>query len=509
MLAHHFSHGDDPAKAVAYLLKAAEKATMRASGHEALSLYRKALEQCGPDDLGTRGSVLLKMAFLAFFVVQAGNADDSFRLAQEALAIYERLGDRPNQIAAHTHIQTMYLYGYRDGAESRALDNMLAIATLSENDPDSMQKGLLYQRIGHVYLHRGEPIKTLEWARRAVSLFERLNVTMGTSLGTALTYTGRVAEGLAYQEGNWDPVMNAGNVLVIAIFAHDLMQSLVLLRDVPSALKVGETALPRVMGASEPMEAMIRRPLALAYVLAGEPRRAEEMAEIVAAMERKTYQGCTYEDALAVGLHYRRQGQLGRARRHLEVAIAEHAVRLNIGAVAGCWLGLACVHLEDGERPAARAAIEKALEIARNGGNLLFECWVLPVSAEMYLAERDRERAAQAIDRGFQLLAPGEDWRGLPAPLHLARAMLAAADRRWTNAEHDFEAAVELNRRFRLPYDEATTLAAWGRMDVVRGSGGHRERSRERFASALAIFERVQAVAEAQAVRAELEALRA
>jgi hypothetical protein len=138
---------------------------------------------------------------------------------------------------------------------------------------------------------------------------------------------------------------------------------------------------------------------------------------------------------------------------------------------------------------------------------VLFELWVLPVLVELYLATGRREAAADGVARGFALLTPGQNWRGLPAPMHLARATVAAAGGRWADAEHDFEAAVALTRRYGLPFDEARTLAAWGAMYAARGARDDRERARERLGPALALFERVDAARDAAKVRAALARL--
>ena len=508
VLAHHFSFGDDRAKAIDYLAKAADKAMTKGAGREAVASYRRMLTVIDAADVKARADVLAKLAFLAFFYL--GEGLESLRSAEEALAGYERLGDKPNIIAMHTHIQTMYLTGFGNVTESRAIANLLEIAQRSEDDPDSVQKGLLYQRISHMSLHRGEPATGLVWARRAAELFERLRVPMGTSLGTALTYTGRVAEGIAYNERNWEPAAKSGNVLFITLIGHELTHTLTLLRDVPEATRWGELALAAAGDdAPDAFQATLRSPLTLVYALAGDEQRAEQMAQAVAAAELKViYHHCVHEEALGAGLHYLRQGRLDEAQSYLEGVIAAHDNRLNIAAVGGCSLALAGVHLERGDPAAAEAALRKALEIARGGGNVLFECWVLPSLAELHLRAGDIDSAARAVERGFELLTPGEDWRGLPAPLHLARAMLASAQGRRDEAEHDLETAVGLNRRYQLPFDEARALAEWGRLSLARGSAGGRERARERFGAALALFERVGAAGEVVKIRAALEPLR-
>lgn len=210
-----------------------------------------------------------------------------------------------------------------------------------------------------------------------------------------------------------------------------------------------------------------------------------------------------------MGLHRLRQGRVDEARNYLENVVIEHANRINIAAIGGSWLGLAGVHLERGDCANAEAALGKAMEIARRGDNVLFECWVLPVLAELHLRLGDNDGAARTIGRGFKLLAPAEDWRGLPAPLHLARAMRAVRLRRWDEAEHDFETARAINHRYELPFDEARTLAEWGGMYLSRGTPADRERARERLVAALAMFERIGAVNEVGEVRTILEPLRA
>ncbi|HEY3067322.1 MAG TPA: AAA family ATPase [Methylomirabilota bacterium] len=287
VLAHHFAHGNDPRKAVEYLVKAGDKAAA-AAAPEAMTLYRRALDFVDADDAKGRADILAKMMPVAYFQLQDG--EQSLRLAEEALAIYERLGDRQNIVAVHLHVQTMYAVGYGDGAESRAIDHLLAIERLTDDEPDSVQKGQVYQRIAHLYLHRGVPAKSVEWAGRAVALYERLGSPLGTCLGTALTYTGRVRAGLAYNMRNWEPLLASGNVPIISILAHELTHTLALLRDGPSVVRIGEQALS-VLGGGAWLSAMVRRPLLHAYLLSGDMARAAAAADAIAAIEPQTYLG--------------------------------------------------------------------------------------------------------------------------------------------------------------------------------------------------------------------------
>ena len=99
----------------------------------------------------------------------------------------------------------------------------------------------------------------------------------------------------------------------------------------------------------------------------------------------------------------------------------------------------------------AEELLLKSLEICRNGGNVLFELWVLPVLVELYLKMGQSEKAAEYADRGFELMKPDQNWYGLPAPMHLARGMLAAARKDWNTATESFDKAIQINRQYQLP----------------------------------------------------------
>lgn len=196
-----------------------------------------------------------------------------------------------------------------------------------------------------------------------------------------------------------------------------------------------------------------------------------------------------------------RQGAWDGAREYLEGTLQVHRERNNIGAVGFCWFTLGVLHLELGRQAEAEELLLGSLDICRRGGNVLFELWVLPVLAELYL---DADKAAECIERGFELLTPGQNWCGLPAPLHLAHGMLARARQSWEEATRSFETALAINQRYGLPWDEATVLSEWGRMHLARGASREQADAREKLGAALAIFERIGARRDAEKTRAEI-----
>jgi tetratricopeptide (TPR) repeat protein len=101
------------------------------------------------------------------------------------------------------------------------------------------------------------------------------------------------------------------------------------------------------------------------------------------------------------------------------------------------------------------------------------------------------EKASESVARGFELLKPDRNWYGLPAPIYMAKGMLATQKRDWKTATELFEKAIHLNRQYQLPWDEAKTFYELGKMFLEKGRAGDQESAREKFGWALEIFERI------------------
>jgi class 3 adenylate cyclase len=289
VLARHFSAGDERAKALEYLTIAGNRAAAVFADREAAALYERALPLIGEDDLARRAACLHKLALATFY----DNIDATVRYGTSALELHERLGDRRNAMAMHAHVATTYMAGWDAAREDSALGHLEAAAAIAAEDPDSVEKGLVYQRIGHLYLHRGEPAIAFAWAQRAVGVFDRLEVTMGTCIGTATAYQGRLYEGIGYNESNWERVVEAGNPLIIGVLAHELLVTLALARDVPRAKAYGKRALAAILRAlaaqKQPAEhfQLVRLPPDPRLRPLARPNRPAE-AEIVERIEART-----------------------------------------------------------------------------------------------------------------------------------------------------------------------------------------------------------------------------
>jgi tetratricopeptide (TPR) repeat protein len=483
VLAHHFSRADETPKAVDYLLKAGAKAMSVSAHHEALGVYRRVLVLLPEEDRARRADALRQLAIVTSFLA---DPESSLAYAEEALTLFEALGDKRARVAMHLHIQVLYTWRWDGAREDKALAHLHAAAALVEDDPDSVDKGLIYQRTGHQLLHRGEPNGTLVWARRATDLYTRLHAPMGTSLGTALTYTGAIEEGIAYNERNAEAVFATRNPIAIGVWGHELLLTLALARDLERARRWGERILPEVSRDTPVFEAMIRRPLALIHTLAGDMANAEETCRAVELIEQKTWLGCIFEDAIGVAFHELRRGEWESAEHYLLSAIPVFRDRNAVAARGACSFALGLVHAARGHHAEAEEALVHSLTIVENGDNALFGLWVLPALVELHARMGQLGRAREELERGFALVKADQPRYGAGALLLKARGVLAAARGEADTAAEAFNAAIAVNRQYGLPYDEAQVWYEWGAMELGRGSAD----GREKMAQAAILFER-------------------
>jgi tetratricopeptide (TPR) repeat protein len=330
---------------------------------------------------------------------------------------------------------------------------------------------------------------------------------MGTSLGTSLAYTGRLDDGIAYSEKNWEPVRKSAIPVAMAVMGHELSLVLALARDVPRATEWGERVLPEVVKTSPVFEAMVRRPLVWIYALSGDRIKADQMCQAVERIESKTLLGCIYEDGAGIGLYYLRRGEWEKARAYLEAALSRFEERSNLAAVSACLVFLGALHVEAGDLGKAERFLLRSLDISRRGRNVLVELWVLPILAEMCLKAGQNSQAAEHVKRGFELLEPSRNWYGLPAPVWLVHGMLATARGRWEEAEQAFEQAIALNRQYRLPYDEAKSLGEYGLMCLNRDGKADRALARAKLEASRKLFEAVGAQRDVERILARKEVL--
>ena len=499
VLADHYFKSENFEKCVTFSIKAGDSAVGIFAWHEARNHYEIALKFLERKNIEKRAEVLKKLAFVTMSDL---DVKISLKYAQSALKLFENVKDKTNQLDILMHIQSIYSGGYLDGSrEDRAIEFLEKAASLVEKDPDTQEKGLIYQRTAHLYLHRGQPETSLSWANKAVDLFKRLGLPMGTSLGTALTYTGKTEQGFIYNEKNWPPVFKLGNPLIIGILGHELVLTKALVKDVPKGRQWGERILPEVRKAGFRYEGFLLRPLALIYVLSGETSKAKELCDLETSIEGKTLMSCFFEDAACIGFYFQRIGEWNQAKEYLEWAIPIHKDRNNVAALSACYFSLANIELEKKNYYDAEKLFLTSLDICRKGGNVIYELWILPLMCEVYLKIGKLEKADNCIERGFELMRSDQKWYGLPANLYLAKAMVLTKKKKWDLATDFFKKAIHLTQKYELLWDEAKIYYEWSLMYLGKSkNGGGNKETRDKLSLALQIFQRIGAKNEVKKV---------
>jgi DNA-binding SARP family transcriptional activator/tetratricopeptide (TPR) repeat protein len=133
------------------------------------------------------------------------------------------------------------------------------------------------------------------------------------------------------------------------------------------------------------------------------------------------------------------------------------------------WLADALVQL--GEDRRAVEVLRQGLEIVDASPQVPSEVWLRARLAG--LGTTDPADAAAHLARCDDVLAGGEDWRGLAGEVALARAGAALRDTDWAGAMAGAQQAVEVFERYRLPFRLAASLRQWGR--ALDGAGGRDE----------------------------------
>lgn len=478
-------------KCVIYSIKTGDRAASLFAWHEARKNYEIALNNISETDPEQKAEILGKLAIVAMFDL---DVEVSLKYALSALELFERLSDRENQLSMLMHIQSIYSGGYLDGSkEDKAIGYLKKAAEIVENEPDTLEKGLIYQRTAHLYLHRGQPSLTLKWAKKAENLFSDIGVKMGTSIGTAKTYIGQIEEGFAYNENNWDSVLKAGNPLIVAILGHEITLARALCKDVPNGRIWGEKILPEVARAGERFEGYLLRPMTMIYALSGETSKCQPLCTKEIEIERKTLMSCFFEDAAGVGLYHLRHGEWEEAEKYLNWATTIHKERNNVAAFGACCFVHGSLCLTQKKYQEAEEYLLKSLDICRRGGNVIFELWVLPILCEVHIKAGEIKKAEVCLKNGLDLLKPNRNWFGLPGLIFLSKAMLESANQNWSASVRSFELSIKLSQKYELAWDEAKANLEMASMLMETNQPGKNKLAREKLTIASQIYQAIAA----------------
>jgi tetratricopeptide (TPR) repeat protein len=476
---HHRLAGTagDAEKAIRYSLEAGAQAAERFGWEEAAEQWDGAVAVMAREGGRERDQARLLVA-IADLMVMLGDLDRQIARLERARELYEGLGD--GERLAQVHSRLGMAHSLMDTIYAEHLDIGAAFAHFEAARP---------------VLAQGPP-------RRARGHLE-------VGIATALTYNLQIEPGLAaareameIADAVGDAVLWAGAAEAFAwhaLVAGRLSEAFALLDRAFAAADAHRRPFLAFMAANirgqftwgviapDDAQAHFERPLRLPYVG-------------TAAYRRQIADG--------IGRCHATRGEFDAARRQLPEASPTwitHSLKPvldlwdgDLAAVealaadtlatsrrtANRWDEWASHHLAArvlalrGEHAGAAERLGAALAILVDGGAPYFELWVRPDLARMLAALGRRDEARTEVERCREIEAAGEDWRGRAGLVHLADAVVLAAEGRADEADERFVAARDVLRRHAAFAEETEVLYEWGRL---LGLGERLDEAAERY----------------------------
>ncbi len=141
----------------------------------------------------------------------------------------------------------------------------------------------------------------------------------------------------------------------------------------------------------------------------------------------------------------------------------------------------------NGDLARAQSLMERMLELSLAGPVLPFELNARAEMAFLAIIGGETEKAASHLPRCRQILAGGEDYRGISGRVALAEAVVAAGLGDHASAARYFSRALEILVRYDLPWEQAQAWEFWGNAMLAQGE---RAGASERFDAALGLYRR-------------------
>lgn len=440
-------------QAVGAALERIHAANPRAHAAEIAAHYRRAGHFADPEKV-------IEHCLSAGQAAQAGFAHpEAVAHMQTALNLMIEHGAEPERIArVRVRMANLlsWLPEFVDGPQ--AMENLRAAEPVLVPLGDSRDLATLLAGMGSSLYYGGQCEKAMGYLRQAMEMAERLGAEATWAGASALygmilvMHEGEIARGLELIERAADVTRRLGDERGYWAALGGSVVELAFLND-PTAARdrlLRELADPRERYRSY-LTDFLAGVAAEAEVLTGNLHTEGGAMPLVAGNVASTWRGAWEQQESGVAAW--RAWARAKGSRFNELTGAH-------------WLARGRAVRGDHEQ--AAALFEEILDLAGHpcGGREMME---RPRLARAYLALGRREDARAQVERCREIANRGEDWHGATGQLLLAEAALAAFDRRLEEAEEIFEQAVEVFRRYRLPWDEAEAFEAWGEALAAKG----------------------------------------
>jgi DNA-binding CsgD family transcriptional regulator len=448
----------DAERAISYSIRAGEAANAVFAYSEATTHWRASLalmRERGTSPERT-ADVLERLGDL--LCVTSLDHQKGIDCLEESLKIYRRIGQTEAAALVHVllgrHLSTFYDAMDIEGAREHFRAAEAVLGQLGEAAHLSIYTGIASTAMWSVRTPEG-----LDASQRAMSLAPPNGAEFAHALALHawhLAATGRLAEAQRLADQACE-MANRLDDPVVAVIADWLRaQVSYLLGDPTDSARWFERQLSKSWLAQAPVQ---RRRLAsmLAWARAFSGALSEARALLydgdrTAPPERWADAGVKFWsgdwDQARIGLTEDAEERARNGDRH--------------SAADDLWL-LGRVQLSLGDAEHAEASFAYGLEVGTEG-HLVFEIRARAELALLCAATGRTDEARGHVERCRDVLAQGEDWRGIAGRVAMAEGALAAAEGRLPEAERHLGRATEILRRVSLPWDEAEALRLWGHL---------------------------------------------
>jgi DNA-binding CsgD family transcriptional regulator len=453
----------DPAKAIEFALRAGEAASNvfafdQASTHWQTALQLMQRHAAGVDE---RISLLERLAALTHWM--------GFAHYPEAVSYWEdclRLCVANGRAERTAHVRARLGGLLASNASTQdipaALAHFHAAEAVLKQGSDELALAYLYLGRGLAAIWAARTPEGLADSQRGMELADRLfDQGLWTSCATHhswhLVSSGRLSEGVALAERAWQMGDRLDRTYE-AYGATSFPGNRYFLLDDPAAAGVCfERELAKPRSAAAPT-----RRLALVSSLAAVRARMGNLVGAKHLMAQLGPHTFNQDSAmLAEPLVAFWSGDWDSAAAAWSGARERHRRAGNRWGVAdfACWLGQ-LLHVR-GDMLGATQALEEALAIAVESPIVPIEVKARAALALLAAEQGDVSESRSHLTRCGEILDGREDWRGLAGRVGLADAVATAAEGNAEHADAGFTDAIQLCRRYALPWDEADAFRWW------------------------------------------------
>jgi class 3 adenylate cyclase/tetratricopeptide (TPR) repeat protein len=469
-----------PGKVIEYALLAGDGAARCLAWEDAAVHWRRALklmEEHGGDPRH-RAALLSRLTDLMF--VTGLDRAQGIHYATKALGVYVELGEKESVARMHSRLGRDMASFHSVMDVPRALEHLRAAEQVLGRGGNSIALAHVHVSLASAEAWAMHAEAGLRSAQQAVEIAGRLGdiglaALAHAILGGTLGLHGRIAEGSTILAEGWDAADRVDHRFAgfSSVRQHTILALQLLDPGAAEHWVKRELDRPRLAQAPE-LRSILHGQLAWAQALSG--RLAEARTTLTHAPELPV--GAW----LAPPLQFWEGNWSEAGRRFAE---ERQRARVTGNRWEECALGrwLAEAHRLAGDHVSARRFLEEALALEPDA---LLEAG-LRIDAAFHCAEDGDDAAVRAhLQRARHLMAATEDWRGLTGRLALAEALAASLDQP-AGADASFSQAVEIFRRYRLPWEEAEAFRLWGRALM---QAGEPQAANERLLTAAELYVR-------------------